>query len=107
MNHETTYYVLRYNLRSGAAAEYAQWLADRANVRSQQAGWTYVGTFFDVMGFGRYDYETRWELNDHGSVSTRPLDADTERRIRDRLPFVEDGQVALMQALKGMAPRGH
>jgi hypothetical protein len=107
MKHETMYYVFRYNLRSEAAAEYQQWLADHSNGQAEQAGWTYVGTFCDVMGFDRYDYETRWELNGHGSVNTRPLDAETEQRIRERLPFVEEGQVALMKALSGIVAPGH
>ena len=107
MKHETTYYVFRYNLRPEAAGEYKQWLEKQAGGRTEQAGWNYVGTFFDVMGCDRYDYETRWELNGHGSVMTRPLDAETERRIRDRLPFVEDGQVAVLQALNGIGPRVH
>lgn len=107
MKHETMYYVLRYNLRAGAADEYGQWLAAQSNGRSERAGWTYVGTFCDVMGFDQYDYETRWELNGHGSVSHRPLDAETEQRLQVRLPFVEEGQVALLKALKGVAPRHH
>jgi hypothetical protein len=107
MKHETIYYVLRYNLRSEAAAEYQQWLADHTGAQSEQAGWTYVGTFLDVMGVDRYDYETRWELNSHGSVNIRLLDTETEQRIQDRLPFVEEGQVALMKALNGVVPRGH
>ena len=102
MKHKTTYYVLRYNVRSEGAAEYKQWLADQTGARSEQAGWTYLGTFFDVMGCDHYDYETRWELNGRGSVNSRPLDAETERRIRDRLPFVEEGQVALLEALSGI-----
>ena len=107
MKHETIYYVLRYNLRSEAAGEYQQWLADHTGARSEQAGWTYVGTFLDVMGADQYDYETRWALNSHGSVNTRLLDAETEQRIQDRLPFVEEGQVAVMKALNGIVPRQH
>jgi hypothetical protein len=100
------YYVLRYNLRPEAASDYKQWLADHTGARSEQAGWTYVGTFFDVMGVDRYDYETRWELNSYGSVNSRPLDTETEQRIQDHLPFVEEGQVALMKALNGIVPGG-
>jgi hypothetical protein len=99
MKHETIYYVLRYNLRSEAAAEYKQWLLDHGNGRSAQTGWTYVGTCCDVMGLDRYDYETRWKLNEHGSVNSRPLDAATEQRIQERLPFIQEGQVALLKAL--------
>jgi hypothetical protein len=107
MKHETTYYVLRYNLRPEAAAAYQQWLTDHSNGASEQTGWRYLGTFCDVMGFTEYDYETRWELNGHGSVSRRPLDAETEQWLQDRLPFIEDGQVALLKALNGITPRGH
>jgi hypothetical protein len=102
MKHDTIYYVFRYNLRSQAAAEYKQWLAKQAAGQAEQAGWTYVGTFCDVMGCDRYDYETRWELNGNGSVSVRPLDVKTELGLADRLPFVEEGQVALLKALNGV-----
>jgi len=105
MVHETLTYVFRYNLRPEAGADYQQWLADHADTRSEQMGWTYVGTFFDVMGFDRYTYETRWELNTHGSVIRRPLDAATERRAQDRLPFIEEGQVSMMRALRGLGAR--
>jgi hypothetical protein len=54
-----------------------------------------------------YEYETRWELNSHGSVNSRPLDAETEQGLQDRLPFVEKGQVALMKALSSVAPGAH
>ena len=107
IKHETIYYVLRYNLRPEAGAGYEQWLADHTGTRSEQAGWTYVGTFLDVMGVDGYDYETRWELNSHGSVNNRPLDTETEQWIQDRLPFVEEGQVSMMKALSGMVPRTH
>lgn len=102
IQHETMYYVLRYNLRAEAAAEYGQWLKEQTNGGSEETGWTYAGTFCDVMGLDRYDYETRWAFTGHGSVSTRPLDAETEQRIQDRLPFIEEGQVALMKALNGI-----
>jgi hypothetical protein len=66
-----------------------------------------VGTFFDVMGVDGYDYESRWELNGHGSVNLRLLDTEAEQGLQDRLPFVEAGQVAMMKALSGIVPRGH
>ena len=106
MKHETIYYVFRYNLRPEAAAEYKQWLVDHSNGQSEKSGWTYLGTCCDVMGLDQYNYETRWELNGQGTVSKRPLDAETEKRIRDRLPFVEEGQVSMMQALRGIV-QGH
>jgi hypothetical protein len=84
-----------------------QWLAARSSARSEQVGWTYVGTFLDVVGVDRYDYETRWEVNSHGSVNIWPLDTEAEQRIQDRLPFVEGGQVAVMKALNGSIPRGY
>lgn len=75
------------------------WLESKANPGIQKAGWTYLGTWFDVMGFGQYDYESRWELNDHGSVNARPLTEETEQHLSDRLPFVEGGEVLLMRTL--------
>ncbi len=102
MNHEPMTYILRYNLRPEAGAQFTRWLEDQAGNGSEHAGWRYVGTFFDVMGCDRYDYETRWELNGNGSVCRRPLDSETEQRIGERLPFMAEGQVSMMKALRGI-----
>lgn len=104
MKHESVTYVLRYNLRPEAGGEFTRWLADQAGGKSDRMGWTYVGTFFDVLGVDLYDYETRWELNGSGSVSRRPLDSETEQRIQDRLPFLAEAQVSMMRALRGVVP---
>jgi hypothetical protein len=92
-------YVFRYSIKPDRCGEYQQWLEANTNGGTQNAGWTYLGTWFDLMGFGQYDYESRWELNALGSVNTRPLSEETEQHLPDRLAFVQGGEVLLMRTL--------
>jgi hypothetical protein len=93
---ETMQYVFRYNVSANAATEYLQWLSDHSNGRVQKAGWTYLGTWFGAKGFGTYDYESRWDMNGHGSASSRSLDVGIEKRVAERLDFCESGEVHLV-----------
>jgi hypothetical protein len=98
-------YIFRYNLRPDGAADYHRWLSKQADASAQPAGWTYVGTWLDVMGFGHYDYESRWVLDAHGSVASRPLDEEAEKDAAAALPFLEDGQVLVLKGLSGIPAR--
>jgi len=65
-------YVVRYNLKTGKAAEYRQWLLDNADnfSRGDRQGWRYLDTHFTVMGFGDYDCETRWQVDDYAALGS-------------------------------------
>lgn len=90
-------YVFRYNLKPAKISQYQHWLADHRDAGSQRGGWTYQGTWFDLMGFGLYDYESRWELDDQRPFASPPLDCDGGRRVSERLEFVEDGEIYLIK----------
>ena len=49
------------------------------------------------MGFGPYDYESRWELDDQRPFASLPLDCDGGWRVSERLEFVEDGEIYLIK----------
>ncbi len=65
-------YVQRYNLKPNKAGEYQEWLAKNATLLANEApeGWTYLGTWFTVREFGRYDCESRWELTDYSALGS-------------------------------------
>jgi hypothetical protein len=60
----------RYYLRSGKAEAYRDWLNKNDQVLRDGApeGQEYLGTWFTVQGFGDYDAESRWELEDYASL---------------------------------------
>jgi hypothetical protein len=65
-------YIQRANLKPFKAAAFQQWLLDNASLLAEHApeGWTYVGTWFTVRGFGQYDCEVRWELADYAALGS-------------------------------------
>jgi hypothetical protein len=102
-------YVFRYNLRPQKLAEYAEWLAAQVsaaapghNGHGLRRTWIYLGTWLDIMSLGSYDYESRWRLDDRVSVRKRPLSPEAERNPPQCLEFVEAGEVAVMDGLRGV-----
>jgi hypothetical protein len=65
-------YIQRASLKVHQAGKYQQWLVENEPLIAQNApaGWTYVGTWFTVRGFGRYDCEVRWELDDYAALGS-------------------------------------
>jgi hypothetical protein len=60
----------RYYLKPGKAEAYLGWLKKNDQVFRDHApeGQTYLGTWFTVQGFGDYDVESRWELEDYAAL---------------------------------------
>lgn len=63
-------YVQRFNLKIYKAGEFRDWLKkhDQTLREGQPEGWTYLGTWFTVRGFGRYEVEVRFELRDYADL---------------------------------------
>lgn len=63
-------YVYRHSVRPGKAGEYRDWLQKNAQAIQDTAseGWTYLGTWFDLRGFGRHDAEARWQIDDYSAL---------------------------------------
>lgn len=69
-------------VQSGAAEDLRAQIEEEANVR-------YVDTYFSILGFGEYAYETWWELPDWAALDAmRESDAATEH-AREALRFVD------------------
>jgi len=63
-------YVTRFNLQPLQGGAFREWLTKNdALLREGQAqGWTYLGAWFTVHGFGRYDVELRYEVGDYANL---------------------------------------
>jgi hypothetical protein len=65
-------YIQRFSLKPHKAGEFRDWLKknDQTLREGQPKGWTYLGTWFTVLGFGHYDVEMRYELQDYAVMGT-------------------------------------
>ena len=63
-------YVFRFTIVHGRQNEFIEWLrANEDRLREHtRPGWTYVGTWFTVGGFGDYTGESRWTLESYASL---------------------------------------
>jgi hypothetical protein len=71
-------YVYRHSIKPGKAGEYRDWLQENEQAMNDHAaeGWSYLGTWFDVRGFGHHDAESRWEIDDYAALGAGFGDAE-------------------------------
>lgn len=81
----------QFNIKEGRTSEFVQWVRDNEETMVDHApdGWTYVGTWFTVQGFGDYDTEQRWEIEDYGSLGTGFGDEEFQRLIVESADFLQ------------------
>ena len=60
------------NLKEGRVKEYIAWLNKNEKLLKEHApkGMNYHGTYMYVLGFGRFDVMTAWEMKDYGDFDT-------------------------------------
>ena len=63
-------YVYRFTIDRGKQNEFIEWLNTNEEKFKEHArpGWTYLGTWLTVGGFGEYDGESRWTLEGYASL---------------------------------------
>lgn len=63
-------YVYRFTIDRGKQNEFIEWLSTNEENFKEHArpGWTYLGTWLTVGGFGEYDGESRWALEGYASL---------------------------------------
>jgi hypothetical protein len=88
---EIMQYVNRYNLEPMQATAFREWLLENATELAKHApeGWTYLGTWFTVLGFGHYACETRWELDDYAALGSGFGDEAFQKLFREWMAFTD------------------
>ena len=77
-------YVYHYNVHLEKAGAYRDWLIanNTALHEHQPPGWTYLGTWFSVRGFGDFHCESRFQLEDYVSLGSGFGDDESQRLSR-------------------------
>jgi hypothetical protein len=63
-------YIHRFYLKPGKSLAYQEWLAAHEQELAANAppGWQRLGTWMTVLNFGKFQCETRWEVDDYASL---------------------------------------
>ncbi len=87
-------YVVRYDIVQGKAEQYRDWLlANEDAIRDHQPdGWSYLGTWFTVLGFGSYQAESRWEVDDYAGLGAGFGDDALQELTRESFRFFDFGR---------------
>lgn len=74
------------NVKEGRQKDFQSWTKKNENMIQKHApsGWVYRGTFGTVLGFGRYDTATIWEISNYRDFDTlRDHDDETFERLME------------------------
>jgi hypothetical protein len=104
--------IFRGCLKEKQASAYRDWLAKNHDALQDHAppGWKYAGTYFTVMGFGKFDVENRWELSSYGALdAARDHEDETlDKLILEQTEFFEPtipGETYLMRSAEDVRIR--
>ena len=63
-------YINRFKVLPHKSEALRDWLKknDKLLRKEQPKGWHYLGAWFTVHGFGRYDFEMRFEIDDYAAL---------------------------------------
>ena len=97
--------IFRGSLKEKQATAYRDWLAQNRSALDDTAppGVKYIGTYFTVFGFGKFDVENRWELSSYAALdSMRDHDDETwNKLVSEQSEFFESsipGETYLMRS---------
>ena len=84
-------YIMRYYVPFKKNADFRRWLLDneKAIAENQPEGWTYLGTWFTCRQFGKYDCETRYELDDYDTLGADWGNETNQQLMREWLEFID------------------
>ncbi len=97
-------YVYRFSVLKGKSGSFIEWINENdQNFREHSAeGWHYLGTWFIVRGFGDYQAEMRWDLDDYAALGAGFGDAVNQRLLNEFFTdFLDEGAPAQAYLLKG------
>jgi hypothetical protein len=78
-------YTYRYNIMLGKAGAFRDWLlANDEDLHDHQPpGWTYLGTWFAVRGFGDFGCEGRFQIESYEALGSGFGDDEAQRLVRE------------------------
>jgi hypothetical protein len=93
----------RYNLKPEKAEAYRTWLLENDQDFKDHApdGWSYLGTWFTVQGFGAYSVESRWEIDDYAALGNAFGDDTFQRLMQEWSEFGDDVHAGETYLMKG------
>lgn len=63
----------RFRIKPGKAGDYVTWVKKmESEMPAAAPGWNYKSTNIVVQGFGDFDAESRWELDDYAALGAGP-----------------------------------
>lgn len=85
--------VIRYDVEAKRSEEHRTWLLDneKSISESDRPGWEYLGTWFTVQGFGSYQAEVRWEIDDYAALGAEMTEQGLEL-FKKWIGFVDQGR---------------
>jgi hypothetical protein len=87
-------YITRYHLKPDKESDFRQWVLDSRAAWAENApdGWKYLGTWFAVMGFGQYECETRWEVDDYAALGAGFGNETSQRLLKEWFAFQDQAR---------------
>lgn len=74
----------RFRIKPGKINEYVAWVKKMETEQPEPApGWSYKETYLVVQGFGDYDAEARWELDDYAALGAGQGSAQSEKAMME------------------------
>jgi len=96
-------YVFRFTVDKGKQNEFIEWLRTNEDDLKEHTrpGWTYIGTWMTVGGFGEYDGESRWALESYESLGEGWGDEVAQRLLSEFLMSTDNvqRQVSLLRSV--------
>lgn len=86
-------FIYRGNMKDGQATAYVDWVRENEKLIADNTpeGWTYLGTWLTVYGFGMHDVEVRFELDDYAALGAGFGNDTYQRLLRESQAFMEPG----------------
>lgn len=95
-------YVFRFTVDRGRVNEFIDWVrANEDDLREHnRPGWSYLGTWFTVGGFGDYTGESRWSLESYDALGEGFGDETAQRLLSEFLAITDHvhREVTLLRA---------
>ena len=85
-------WIYRFTVDRGKMNEFVQWVRDNEdNFREHtRPGWTYIGTWMTVGGFGKYSGESRWSLESYEALGSGWGDETSQRLLKEFLEITDN-----------------